>query len=280
MNFQTLFAVQVTDSQSRTPVAARETEFAHLQSPLNKVAVNSRAMGMPHPDVPLGIGIYSFADAARFVNASAADLRRWAHGYAFKQRDGTSGRSASLLAAPQLRGSGVDGVGFRDLLELRFIKAFRDHGVSMPAVRQAAHNAKEVLGSEHPFTNRRFKTDGRSIFISIYDDSGDESLVDIVKKQNVFKSIITPSLYTGIDFDDDEGALRWYPVPRSRSIVLDPARVFGQPIIAESGVPTAALADMLKAEDGDAERVARIFEVPRDAVLKAQQFESRFARLQ
>jgi uncharacterized protein (DUF433 family) len=237
-------------------------------------------MGMNHPDIAFGVGIYSFADAARFVDAPAAELRRWARGYAYKGRDGVVAQSSAVLAAPQLLSSGLDGVGFRDLLELRFIKAFRDHGVSMHAVRLASQNAKEVLRSDHPFTNRQFKTDGRSIFVSVYNESGDESLVDIVKKQNVFKTIISPALYAGIEFDESEGALRWYPLQRSRSVVLDPSRAFGQPIVSEAGVPTATLAEMLRAEDGDVDRVARIFDVSRDAVLKAQQFEERFTHSQ
>lgn len=235
-------------------------------------------MGNMPPDAALGIGIYSFADAARFLDAPARELRRWAHGYSYTGPDGQSRRSPALLTAPQLEATEFDGIGFRDLLELRFVKVFRGHGLSMQAIRRAAENARDLFHSSHPFTCKRFQTDGRSIFATVHEETGDETLVDIIKRQHVFAKIVEPSLYAGIDFDDQQGALRWFPIPNSRKIVLDPERSFGQPVIAGTGVPTAAIVDSLVAENGNVERVARLFGVSRDAVLKAQQFESRVSR--
>jgi uncharacterized protein (DUF433 family) len=90
--------------------------------------------------------------------------------------------------------------------------------------------------------------------------------------------IVSPALYTGIDFDGHEGAVRWFPIQNSKQIVLDPERSFGQPIVAGTGVPTVAIVDALTAENGDVSRVARLFDISRDAVLKAKQFESSFSR--
>jgi uncharacterized protein (DUF433 family)/DNA-binding transcriptional MerR regulator len=224
-------------------------------------------------DSAFGVGVYSFADAARFIDASARELRRWALGYSFAGRDGEQRSSPPLLASRQLAGTDYDGIGFRDLLELRFIKAFRDNGVSLQAIRRAAENARDLMRAEHPFTCRKFQTDGRSIFVTIHEETGDESLVDIVRRQDVFQKIVGPALYSGIEFDDRDGAIRWYPVARSKQVVMDPERAFGQPIIAGYGVPTIAIMEALGAENGDVSRVAELFEVPREAVLKARKFE-------
>lgn len=235
-------------------------------------------MGKMPPEAALGVGIYSFADAARFLDAPARELRRWAQGYSYTAPGGELRKSPALLAAPQLDESDFDGIGFRDLLELRFVKVFRSHGLSIHAIRRAAENARDLFQSTHPFTCKRFQTDGRSIFAMVHEETGDETLVDIIKRQHVFTKIVEPSLYAGIDFDDQQGALRWFPIPNSRQVVLDPERSFGQPIIAGTGVPTAAVVDGLIAEDGDVERVARLFGIPREAVLKAKQFESSVSR--
>lgn len=99
--------------------------------------------------------------------------------------------------------------------------------------------------------------------------------MDIVRRQHVFEKIIGPSLYAGIQFNARGGAIRWYPMRQSRAVVLDPERGFGQPILAEFGVPTIAIAEALEAEKGDIDRVAQLFEIPRDAVVKARTYEQR-----
>jgi len=72
------------------------------------------------------------------------------------------------------------------------------------------------------------------------------------------------------DLDIEEGVVaRWRPFHGKDTIVIDPERAFGQPIAADHGVPTIALADAVEAE-GSVERVSRLFRVPpaniRDAV--------------
>jgi Phage integrase family len=62
-------------------------------------------------------------------------------------------------------------------------------------------------------------------------------LVDLRRRQNVFHRIVEPSLHD-LEFEADALA-RWFPLGRSRgSIVIDPARAFGRPIVSSGGVPT------------------------------------------
>lgn len=231
-------------------------------------------MDIDNAKTPLGIGLYSFADAARLIGVEARQLRRWMSGYVHKSKGGEVAH-LSPLWIPQLADTRFDGIGFRDLLELRFVKVFRDHGVSLQAIRIAAAVARDLLKSTHPFTCRQFQTDGRSIFVTIHEKTGDESLVDITRRQHVFREIVGPSLYAGIEFDTVGSALRWFPIPKSRVVVLDPERAFGQPILAKSGVPTVAISDAFTAEKGNVHFVARLFDVTPDAVRKAVKFESR-----
>jgi uncharacterized protein (DUF433 family) len=61
-----------------------------------------------------------------------------------------------------------------------------------------------------------------------------------------------------------------------KSVVVDPARVFGRPIVVEGGVPTEVLADAVRAE-GSPARVAKLYEVPLAAVQDALTFERQLA---
>jgi uncharacterized protein (DUF433 family) len=233
-------------------------------------------MGIPiQSQGTFGVGIYSFVDAARFIGSESRELRRWMRGYT-TTHEGEPHEYGPLWQS-QLVGTDIEAIGFRDLIELRFVRTFVSVGVPLFLIRRTIEELRERLGKEYPFTSTAFKTDGRRIFMEILDDNGDKALVDVVKRQNVMAKVIGPSLRQGIELGVDDEAMRWYPLSRSRAVVFDPERSFGQPILAESGVPTAAIAEAVEAEGGDINRVARLYEISTAVVRKAMAFEDRIA---
>jgi uncharacterized protein (DUF433 family) len=99
---------------------------------------------------------------------------------------------------------------------------------------------------------------------------GGPELLDLKKRQYAIKQVIERT-FKDLDVDN-EAVARWRPFNGQDSIVIDPARAFGQPIATDSGVPTVALADAVEAE-GSIERVAKLYEVPAAIVRDAVQFE-------
>src|SRR5262249_14206238 len=95
-------------------------------------------------------------------------------------------------------------------------------------------------------------------------------LIDLQDRQIVFRKVVEPS-FVDLDFDSDI-ASRWWLLPKKRSIVLDPARSFGQPIVAVNGVSTARLVQVVEAE-GSIARVAQLFEMRQADVRDAVEFE-------
>lgn len=234
-------------------------------------------MGIPmQSQSTLGVGVYSFADAARFIGAKPRELRRWSLGYAHKSRGGEEVFSLPLWRT-QLIDTGTEGLGFKDLIELRFVHAFRSEGVSLQVIRRTLEVARERFSSPYPFTCKKFRTDGKRIFMEVIEETGDESLVDVEKQQNVIQKVIGPSLREGVELDMQGEAMRWFPLKNSRAVVFDPARKFGQPILAEFDIPTVAIADAVKAEGGNEKRVAKFYEISLAAVRKAVEFESKVA---
>jgi uncharacterized protein (DUF433 family)/DNA-binding transcriptional MerR regulator len=209
----------------------------------------------------VGIGIYSFAEAATYLGASSSQVRRWMNG---------------RLWDSQLARLNVDGIGFKDLIELRFVRALRAEGVSLAAVRSAFDIARQELSTPYPFTSPSFRTEGKEIFLRAMDQIGDRSLLDSKQRRAAIQRIVGPSIREGIEVDANGEASRWYPLKRSKVVVLDPARGFGKPILSIYGVPTAALAAAVAAEGGDEKRVARYFDVSLIGVRKAVQFETLF----
>jgi uncharacterized protein (DUF433 family) len=221
----------------------------------------------------IGIGLYTAGEAEKLVKIPAQRIRRWLLGYTYRQ-DG-EGRRAEPLWRPQLPRIGREvELGFRDLVELKFVDAFAKAGVSLHAIRLALSLARSLAGDAHPFSTARFRTDGRSVFLQALDEAWEDTLLDLCKRQYVFDRIVEPS-FRDLDLEDGAAA-RWWPMSHARGVVLDPQRNFGQPIVGEHGVPTRALADAVKAE-GTVAKVAKLYGVPQRAVRDAVEFERRLA---
>lgn len=221
-----------------------------------------------------GLGLYSFPDAARYIGAKSSELRRWVLGYEHASARGDKSFSPPLWKSP-VASLEIDGVGFKDLLELRFVRTFREAGVPLQLIRATLDTAKNEFGTSYPLTSETFKTDGRRIFLETIKASGDVDLIDLCRRQHVIERVIGPSLRAGIEFDWNGGAARWFPLPRSKAVVFDPNRKFGQPILADSGLPTVAIASAVAAEQGDEKRVAKLYGISAAAVRNAVAFEIR-----
>lgn len=221
----------------------------------------------------IGVGLYHVTEASILTGIPTRTIRGWIRGY-----ESGSRKKQPPLWHSEVNADCTDTISFQDLLEIRFVNAFRRYGVSLPAIREAAEHAREFFHQPYPFTCRRFQTDGRSIFAEVKEVAGDDGLVDLVKKQNFFNRVIKPSLYTGIEYDSGENnALRWFPVLNSKKIVLDPERSFGKPVITEAGICTEVIYHSWLAEGENARMVASLYEIDVSAINAAVQFEQRIA---
>lgn len=224
-----------------------------------------------------GTGIYPLNQAAKLVGAAPRALRRWLCGYD-RLSHGKHIHSKPLWTT-QLVDQGLPGevIGFHDLLEVRMVAAFVHHGVDLKVIRSTIEAATKYFGQDYPLSQQTFLTDGKRIFLeAIEDQTGDEKMIDVLKKQYVFSDIIRPSLYSGIEYGA-HGATRWFPLGEEKSIVLDPGRQFGTPIVTESGIPTDTIYASYLAEKRDMSMVARIFDITQGQVNDAVEFEERLA---
>ena len=223
----------------------------------------------------IGRGAYSPRDAERLTGVPVHRIQRWAKGYTYKYR-GEKRYSPPLIAESFARDDDELTLDFADMLEIRFLNVFRERGLSWKVIRLAALRAKELLGRHHPFSSRIFMTDGQTIMTEIVHETGDKNLLDIVKNQYVFKSVVAPSLYAGFEFNSLSEPTRWWPLGENRRVVIDPARAFGAPIASKSGVPTQVLSNAYNVEQSYA-FVARWYEVEVKEVKDAVKYEARLA---
>jgi len=236
----------------------------------------------------MGRGSYGSTEALRLINfqrpdvlrAAASNQRRvtritvahWLYGH---KHGATSSKPLWQPDYSPTEDEPVLEVSFRDLIELRFVKTFRDLGLGLQTIRVCFERAVEVVQDQRPFSTRRFRTDGSTIFYEIIDGVHEGKLVDLRRRQNVFHRIVEPSLHD-LEFEADALA-RWFPLGRSRqSIVVDPARAFGRPIVNSGGVPVETIVQAVKVEGG-LDRVAMLYELPVEAVRNAVEFHQKLA---
>lgn len=224
----------------------------------------------------LGLGVYTLPEASRLTKVPARTIRRWIAGYSYT-RVGVAHATPPLWESqiPPIDDSVV--LSFRDLLEVRFVHSFKAHGVSWKTIKAASECAVEIIRDSHPFSTKRFKTDGRTIFAEIVQATGEDSLLELVNRQYELKPVVEPFLYEGVEFSDVGIApVRWWPLGQNRRVTIDPERSFGQPICDPESVPTSNLARAFRAE-GSIEAVARWYQVDPDSVEDAVEFESRLS---
>jgi uncharacterized protein (DUF433 family) len=218
----------------------------------------------------LNSGIYTIPDAARLSKVSTRRIRYWLKGVqSEKERERPIPRLWNGQHSP------IDGklaLGFNDLQEIRFVDAFLRQGVTWPTLRRAHLKAKEVYKTQHPFCTLKFVTDGKTIFDSMRSDTHGEYLTDIIRGQRVFPQIVSLFLKE-LKFSKNEELESWWPLGLNKRVVLDPARQFGQPIVAREGVSTEILYQAVRAGQ-TFEEVADWYEIDVASIKDAVNFES------
>jgi uncharacterized protein (DUF433 family)/DNA-binding transcriptional MerR regulator len=216
------------------------------------------------------IGLYTVPMAARYLRAEPHRLRGWINGY---QHSGAPPIIHRQL--PQVNGRTL--FGFLDLIEARFIKHFRDLGLSPQSIRKFAEKLRARHHTDHPFaTNKAFRTDGRTIFMEIAETEYDKKILNLLNDNFEMGDVIEASLFKSILYADDL-AVRWHPSPALHPrVVLDPKFAFGRPTIEGIWIPTDTLAVAAEAE-GSIAAVSEDFEIEERDVAQAVAYEQSLA---
>lgn len=222
----------------------------------------------------LGTGAYSLPDTALLLAQRPETVSRWAFGYRRRRE------YAPLIRTELPRVEGQRALTFVELVELLYIGAFLERGVSWARIHQAADVAARMHFGPHPFACRRFLVDGSVVYAALREEDGEESLVHLVGHgQNAIGEIVRPYL-SQLDFDSDDIAARWYPLGKDGGVVLDPEHSFGAPVLTERYVPTETLSAAYEAEredrgpEGARARVAWLYDVHPHHVDTAMEFHT------
>jgi uncharacterized protein (DUF433 family) len=211
------------------------------------------------------VGLYTVPMASRLLGESGTKIRSWIDGY-------PASDVAPIIRSQLPKVNGKTVLGFLDLIEARFIRHFDRLGMSPQSIRVVAEKLRSRHHTDHPFaTNKRFRTDGKTIIMETLTDDEKHHL-NLITDNYEMGPIIEASLFDSILYAEDL-AYRWHirDFPR---VVLDPNYAFGRPVIENVWVPTETLYSAYDAEQS-IQLVSEDFEIDREAVRQAITFEKK-----
>jgi uncharacterized protein (DUF433 family) len=162
-------------------------------------------------------GVYLLRDVSEILLIRTAKINRWL-------KDFWDGRYASEFSY-SFGDKGNRAVNFYTLIEFHTFYQLRTRGISSQKIHKIHRTMANDLKTPYPFAGN-IRTDGKAIWYEFLD-----SLIKADGKQQLdCKAIIAPFLEQ-IDFGADNLAARYFPLKKSRNVVVDPKHQFGQPTV-------------------------------------------------
>lgn len=221
----------------------------------------------------IGKGIYTIPEIKNFTGISSYKIERWTNGYIYYRNEITY-RIDSVYKRDYTAIENRTFLSFLDLVEILFINSFEKHGLSLQSIRRAANCASKLFNTDHPFAKKVFYTDGKTILAKIAEENKDPDLLDLLKKQYQIESIISPSLYESLDFDNFDLAEKWWPLGKDKMIVLDPKRNFGKPILDKLNIRVETIIDIYK-NNKNINEISNWYNIDKKSINAAIEFEKR-----
>lgn len=206
---------------------------------------------------PRDVPTYGIHEAASYLRLPATTLRTWVAG--------TARMIPVASARPPM-------LSFWNLVEAYVLAALRRHHlVPLQRVRKALRYVERELNTKRPLIQQQFMTNGLDLFVEQYGRLVNASRAG----QTEMRELIEASL-DRVERDPKGLATRLFPWTRApeepREVELDARRAFGKLVIAGTGIPTAIIADRLRAGES-LEHLAKDYDLKLEQVGAALRWE-------
>jgi uncharacterized protein (DUF433 family) len=224
---------------------------------------------------PAMLPAYPLREAAHYLRLPPTTLRQWVRGRSYPVATGTA-RSEALIALPADSSSTLS---FLNVVEAHVLAAVRrEHRVGLGQIRGAVEFVRKRLGIDRPLAHVDFETDGVDLFVQHVNE-----LLNVSQGGQVAMREVMRAHLKRIERDEAGLARRLWPFTRDaapgdqpRVVVIDPRVQFGRPVLADTGVPTAILAERFRAGDS-IEALATDYQCGSDLIAEALRCELRDA---
>lgn len=216
----------------------------------------------------LGSGVFTLSEMAVILDLPKTKLRYWVTQF----WEGKLGSTYNFSYSWKTEGSKA--VNFRTFIELYIMTKLSQAGVKPTQVVEAHKFLSEHYKTPYPFANKNavesLRTEGRKIYFAFKDnlitlDGTSQLNLDVIK-----------DFFLHLDFNDDDLAIRFWPLGKEHSIVIDPNRKFGHPTIAGTNIYPETIANHLTAGDPK-EYLAEVYNISYSQIDDALKYCSKAA---
>ena len=211
----------------------------------------------------LGIGIYTVTEIARILNFPRKKVERWLREY----WDGELGSEYADNYSWKTENSKA--VGFHTLIEFYVMVQFTQAGVKTRKLLDAHKTLAKWYDTPFPFAQKEVLANMKTDKKHIYFQKGDDLITLDNTKQ--FNLRFIEIFFKNIEFDNNQLAARLWPLGKEKSIVIDPKRKFGHPVIDEHNIYPETINNHIKAGD-PAKYVAYVYEITEQQVADAVEY--------
>lgn len=221
---------------------------------------------------PREIPMYGVSEAARYLHIPVPTLRSWIRGRRYPTAAGKR-HFQPIITLPK---EDLPLLSFMNLVEAHILDAIRyRHKVPLPNVRRAIDYLSKS-GSKHPLADHLLKTYALDLFI---EQSG--LLINVSKNgQIVMREVIEAYLHR-VERDAEGAARQLFPFLRRhpktiedepKLVLINPLISFGRPILKDSGIPTAIIAERFYAGDS-IDELAEDYDRPKAEIEEAIRYQ-------
>lgn len=216
----------------------------------------------------LNNGIYTMPDIAQILRIPNYKVNRWVKKY----WDGRFGKHYEQNYSWTI--DLTKAVSFHSLVELYTFYHLSEAGVKTKKILAAHKELSGEFNTPFPFATSDIldglSTDGLDIYIRTSDYI---YTVDGTKQLNLE---FIKLFFKKLDFDDDSLASRLWVLGKDKSIVCDPKKQFGQPIINGTNIFPETLAGLFAAGDS-IDCIASLYEIEKNKVNDAIEYITKAA---
>lgn len=181
----------------------------------------------------IGSGIFLIRDVAQILRLDPDKVRRWINTY-WDLRFSNDNKYS-------FGDKGYKAIDFYTLIEFYTFYKLRENGFSAQYIQKIHDQIGKDLKTRYPFAKAGISHDRKQVWY--------ECLENYIKadgkRQFSIKGLIEPFL-SRIDFNKEELAERYYPLEKSKNVVVDPEHQFGQPTITGTNIRTETLYSLYK----------------------------------
>ena len=217
----------------------------------------------------IGKGIYTIPDMASILGIPYSKVLRWTNSFwndrFGKQYELSYSWNVDLTKA----------VNFHTLIEIYTFYELSQAGIKTKEILNAHDILSKQFDTFYPFATKEIlnniRTDGYKVLFE--QKNGSIYTVDASKQ---FKLDFIREFFKNLDFDSDSLAIRFWPIGKEKSIVCDPHRQFGQPIIKGTSIQAETIYRMYLADE-PIDFISTLYEISIDNVKDAILLHKRVA---